>query len=226
MTPLTRPDDIRQARAGLHFALGSVARPNPVVAAWRWRYELAAAAALVAVWLVLGTAAVAALTGGVAAVVLVTAASGPRGRRYLMARAWVIVTPHRVRAGCAQAWIHSRNGKIPAVLLTVRRPFGERVYLWCRAGTSADHLSSARELLASACWADDVRVFRSPRHAHIVTLDVIRCEQPDSAAGPGQADRADAATPTLSVPSLNGSAGNGSADQIDDDGVPPRQIST
>jgi hypothetical protein len=225
MTPLARPDDIRQARAGLHFALGSVARPNPVVMAWRWRYELAVAAALVATWLVLGGVVVAALTGGLAAAVLVTAASGPRARTHLMARAWVVVTPHRVRVGCAQAWIHSRYGKIPAVLLTVRQPFGERVYLWCRAGTSADHLSSARELLASACWADDVRVFRSPRYAHIVALDVIRRGQPDTAAGPGQADWDDATMPALPVPSLNGSDGNGYAGEEDDGDMPCRQMS-
>jgi hypothetical protein len=202
-----------------------VARPNPLVAVWRWRYELAAVAALAAVWLILGGVAVATLTGGLAAAALVTAASGPRGRRFLMARAWVIVTPHRVRVGCAQAWIHSRYGKIPAVLLTVRQPFGERVYLWCRAGTSADHLSSARELLASACWADDVRVSRSPRYAHIVTLDVIRRRQPDIDVGPAQADLADTATPTVPVPSLNGSDGNGYAGEVDDDGESRRQIS-
>jgi hypothetical protein len=60
------------------------------------------------------------------------------------------------------------------ILLTTREPFGERVYLWCRAGITAGDLSASRELLAAACWADDVLVWRGDRYAHLVCLDVIR----------------------------------------------------
>jgi hypothetical protein len=224
MMPSPRPHNARQAWAGLELGLGTVARANPIVVAWRWRYELLATAGLAAVWLALGTAAASAVTAGLA-VALAAMAAVPEGRRFLVARAWCVVTPHRVRVGCAQAWIHSRNGKIPAVLFTLRQPFGERVYLWCRAGTSAGDLSSARELLAAACWADDVRVFRSPRHAHIVTLDVIRRGQPGAAAGPGPAGRVSAATPALSVPPMNGPDGDGYLNDVPDDDVRRRQIS-
>ena len=72
-------------------------------------------------------------------------------RRLLLARAWCIITPHRVRVGCAQASIHSRRGKIPIVLLTTRQPFGERVRLRCRAGTSAIDFTSAQPLLSPSC---------------------------------------------------------------------------
>jgi len=180
MMPSPRPPSARQARAGLEFALGTVDRANPAVAAWRWRYELLVAAGLAAIWIVLGVAAAAAVTGCLAAVLAATA-SLPAGRRFLTARAWCIVTPHRIRVGCAQGWIHSRGGKIPAVLLTRSQSFGERVYLWCRAGTSAEDLSSVRGLLAAACWADDVRVTRHLRYAHLVTVDVVRR---NSSAGP------------------------------------------
>jgi hypothetical protein len=224
MMPSPRPHNARQAWAGLELGLGTVARANPIVVAWRWRYELLAMTGLAAVWLALGTAAASAVTAGLA-VALAALAAVPEGRRLLVARAWCVVTPHRVRVGCAQAWIHSRSGKIPAVLFTLRQPFGERVYLWCRAGTSAGDLASARELLAAACWADDVRVSRSPRHAHIVTLDVIRRGQPGAAAGPGQAGRVSAATPALSVPPMNGPAGDGYAGDMHDDDVRRRQIS-
>src|SRR5689334_15103966 len=115
MMPSPRPRSTRQARAGLEFALGTVDRANPAVAAWRWRYELLIAAALAVIWTALGVAAAAAVTIGLTAA-LAGAACLPAGRRFLAARAWCIVTPHRVRAGCAQAWIHSRGGKIPAVL--------------------------------------------------------------------------------------------------------------
>jgi hypothetical protein len=193
MIPSPRPGSTRQAYAGMHYAIGTVARANPVVAAWRWRYELAGMAVLTAGWLVVGPVAVAAVAAVLAAALIATVAYWPWGRAFLAARAWCIVTPHRVRVGCGQAWIHSRAGKIPAVLLTRRQPFGERTYLWCRAGTSADDLASARVLLAAACWADDVRVTRSPRHAHLVMLDVIRRGQPGSPAGTLELSRVGAA---------------------------------
>lgn len=177
MMPSPRPASTRQARARLEYALGSVARANPIVAAWRWRYELAMVSALAAIWLGLATAGAIWLTAGLAGA-LAGLACFPAGRRFLAARSWCIVTPHRVRTGCAQAWIHSRYGKLPIVVLTRRQPFGERVYLWCRAGISASDFSSARKLLAAACWAQDVQVSRHARYAHLVALDVIRREPP------------------------------------------------
>ena len=98
----------------------------------------------------------------------------------------------RLRVGCAQAWIHSRDGKVPAVLLTWRQPFGERVYLWCRAGTSAEDLSSARGLLAAACWADDVRIARHPRYAHLVSVNVIRRQTSPGRPAAGASEAANA----------------------------------
>jgi hypothetical protein len=177
MTPLPRPGSTRQARAGFEYAMGTVARANALVAVWRWRHELAVAAGLAALWVKLGPTAAATLTAGLAAVLALTAGTA-RGRRFLVARWWCIVTPHRVRTGCVQAWIHSRHGKIPIVLLTRHQPFGERVYLWCRAGTSAEDFRSARTALAAACWAKDVQVRRNTRYAHVVALDVIRRERP------------------------------------------------
>jgi hypothetical protein len=60
------------------------------------------------------------------------------------------------------------------VLLTRRQPFGERVYLWCRAGTCRQDFEAARELLTAACWAQDMRVSSHPRNAQLVTLDIVR----------------------------------------------------
>src|SRR5450755_247461 len=117
MMPSLRPASTRQARASLEYAVGTVARANPIVAAWRWRYELAGAAGLAVGWMVLDSAAAAWPTAGLVAMLAITACFR-WGRRFLTARAWCIVTPHRVRVGCAQAWIHSRSGKIPIILLT------------------------------------------------------------------------------------------------------------
>ena len=216
MMPSPRPASTRQARAGLEYAFGSVARANPIVAAWRWRYELAMASALAAIWLGLATAAAIWLTAGLAGA-LAGLACFPVGRRFLAARTWCIVTPHRVRAGCAQAWIHSRYGKLPIVVLTRHQPFGERVYLWCRAGMSAADFSSARKLLAAACWAQDVQVSRHARYAHLVVLDVIRREPPAEWSGHPWYDTG---TPsgTLAVP-----APRESADDAFRLGEPPRE---
>lgn len=197
--PSPRPRSTRQAWAGREYAAGAVVRVNPVVGAWRWRYELAGAAALAAGWVALGTAAGIGLAAGLATALAFTACS-TRGRRFISARAWGVVTPHRVRVGCAQAWIHTRYGKLPAVLRTKRQPFGESVYLWCRAGTSAADFASARKLLTAACWAHDVRVSRHLRHAQLVRLDVIRREPSGEAIRAPWLASTDTARPPVSVP--------------------------
>jgi len=180
--PSPRPGNARQARAGWEYAFGTVAHANPVVATWHWRYELLGTAGLAAIWLSMSTAAAAWVTGGLVAGLTVIACF-PGGRKLLAARAWCIVTPHRVRVGCAQAWIHSRYGKLPFLMMTRSQPFGERVYLWCRAGVSAADFSSARQLLAAACWAKDVQINQHTHHAHLVALDVIRRDRPAAPNG-------------------------------------------
>jgi hypothetical protein len=88
------------------------------------------------------------------------------------------------------------------ILLTTRQPFGERVYLWCRAGTTASDFAAAREVLATACWADDVRVWRGERRAQLVCLDVIRHPRGREPGGPVQGDwtPADGLSPAPSQP--------------------------
>lgn len=148
--------------------------PNPLVLFWRWRYELILGIGLPAVLIVPGGISV--MLGTLAGITVLgcTALLYAPTRRYLVARAWCIITPHRVRVGCAQAWIHSRRGKIPVVLLTTRQPFGERVHIRCRAGTSAIDFASALPLLTAACWARDIRVSGNERFAQLMTADVIR----------------------------------------------------
>ena len=181
MMPFRRPRRGRPGWADLEFALVPVARPNPVVAAWRWRYELGLALGLPIAVIALVHA------GEVWAVLWVSVLCGVISasravRRLVVARAWCVITPHRVRTACAQSWVHSRGGKIPIVLLTTREPFGERTYLCCRAGTSPEDLVWARSRLAAACWAADIEIARHEHYAQLVRLDVIRrpgCYPPD-----------------------------------------------
>jgi hypothetical protein len=174
MMPSPRPRNTRQALAALHYALGTVARPNPLVLAWWWRYELAIGVGLPALLIALiGIRGMLDTLAAMAVLIGVATIWSP-SRHYLADRAWCVITPHRVRVGCVQGWIHSRHGKIPVVLLTTRQPFGERVHLWCRAGTCSADFASALPLLVAACWASGIRVTGNQRFAHLVMLDVIR----------------------------------------------------
>ena len=166
----------RRAEAQLLSDLNDLLRPRPRIpvlgAGWRWRYELALVAGLAAV---VGTLLYA--LGGEWTVICLSALAGvvtPPWPEPVMAAAWRIVTPHRLRSGFAKAGIQSRDGRPPFVVRTTSEPFGERVRLWCPAGTSAEDLRAARALLRTACWATDVRVIPDERHAHMVTIDVIR----------------------------------------------------
>lgn len=178
--------------SSLENALNAVARPNPIVFAWRWRYELgllvglgfgsfAIDQALGAAWLIATWIVLAAMFG-----------VWPHGRRLLVRRAWCVITAHRLRTGCAHAWIQSRRGRLPVILFTTPQPFGERVTLWCVAGTSAADLIAARDVLIAACWAADIRIIRSKNYAHMVIVDIIRrppdhppAQEPDRLSWPG-----------------------------------------
>jgi hypothetical protein len=164
--------------AGLEQITSTVARPWPTTVLWRWRYELILGLGLpTAVYALAQTlglpATILFLAPLVAAAVLLRPV-----RRFFVRRAWCVITPHRVRSGCAQARIHSRAGRLPAVLHTSRADFGERVLLWCPAGVSVEDFESARPQLAASCWAIDVQAQRSYRYAHLITVDIIRRDLP------------------------------------------------
>jgi hypothetical protein len=163
--------------ASVESALSTVARPGLISRLWHWRYELGLVAgvllAAIAIGYTLGLGWLTA-TAGATTAVLAAAMAYPASRRRMIARAWCVITPHRVRTGCTHAWIQTRDGRLPAVLYTTPAAFGERVWLWCRAGITAGDLEAARHVLRAACWASDVRVVVNDRRSHIVVLEVIR----------------------------------------------------
>jgi hypothetical protein len=150
------------------------ARPSVFTAAWRWRYEIA---------LVIGIPALLIesirTTGiGWTALAMMMVPAGifllPGGVQAVIRRFWCVVTPHRFRVGCAEALILTRTGKLPVVFLVRSLPFGERVFVWCRGGTTPHDLDDVRDGIAAACWAIAVRVQQSPRYANVAIVDVIR----------------------------------------------------
>jgi hypothetical protein len=187
--------------ASVETAVSTVARPSLPGWLWHWRYELALAtglpAAAAAIGVTLGPAWLAAVAV-TAAALLIAALAWPPARRRLIARAWCVITPHRVRTGCAHAWVQTRDGRLPVILHTTPAGFGERVLLWCRAGITAGDLEGARDILQAACWASDVRVVPNERRRHLVLLEVVRHPAPPPAARPvtpswpHRADRAEA----------------------------------
>jgi len=176
MTTRRRSRRLGEARilAGLERGLTPVTRPNLVVVIWRWRYEIALLTGLPAGAFFLIRA------GGWRWTLIAIGVLGlnlwlwPELRWWITAHARCVITAHRLRTGCAQAWIHTRHGKLPVLFWTRPTAYGEQAYLWCRAGNSVEDFEFARDLLRSACWAHEVRVARSDRYSHVVIVDVIR----------------------------------------------------
>jgi len=171
-----RPND-PSVFAGAETVLSRVARPGIIALIWNCRYELGLSIGLAVVTLASGYALGAAWLAAVAAIGLVVLAGGlayPPSRRRLIARAWCVITSHRVRAGCRHARVRTRDGRLPIILYTTSAAFGERVTLWCRAGITHGDLEAARDVLRAACRARDVRVVVSARYPHVVVLEVIR----------------------------------------------------
>ncbi|MBO3744638.1 hypothetical protein J5X84_01065 [Streptosporangiaceae bacterium NEAU-GS5] len=156
-------------------SVAPVAPPGPVTFLWRWRYEIAvlAGAPAIAVMAVRGWGAWWALAGGTATVL--TVCLWPEARRRLAARVWCVITTHRVRKAFAEGMVVTRRGKLPVIVCTRPEAFGERLWVWCRAGISPRDVEETRELIAAACWfASEVRVWRHPQRASLVVIDVVR----------------------------------------------------
>jgi hypothetical protein len=168
--------------SSLESAVREIRRPGPVESCWNWRWELgivftvAGLAGLIAASFGLIGLAAAAGAGLAASTALL---SWPPARKRIVAQAWCIITPHRIRVGCVNAWVQTRRGRLPIVMYAVPTDYGERVQLWCRAGITAADLFAARPVLAAACWAAQVRVIPSVQRAHLVTLEVIRNQYPE-----------------------------------------------
>lgn len=170
---------------------------SAVGTAWRWRTEAAVLSVLITalialsfirplsalaaslaflfhitqcpVWvscLIWGAAELAAVIG----VLLAVPATG----RFITARFWCVLARHRFQRLCWEARLHTRAGRLPAVLWVTPTKVGERLFIWCRAGISAEDFAQHTGELRAACYARDARVTRNEKWSHLVTIDIIR----------------------------------------------------
>lgn len=151
-----------------------VRRPLPTTVLWRWRYEVLLLLGIsICGWYAYRTGTVVPALLGAPVVGIVIAVIPPL-RRAVCAPVLCVITAHRVRTGLAQAWVHNRSGRLPALVWTRPTPYGEAVTLWCPAGVCERHVEAAAAILRSACWARHVFVTADPRHRHLVTVHVVR----------------------------------------------------
>jgi hypothetical protein len=166
-------------------SLGRALRPGPVtrrrpllarVAGWLVRHlpEIVLVLAAVRAWQFCA-AHIGARWTALAAVLLVTGAlSWRRSRRWLAAAAGCALTRARLRAAFAELALCRRNGRLPLILAVIPTPVGERGWLICPVGVSAEDIADEGDRLRAACIAREVRITRDRRFAALVAVDVIR----------------------------------------------------
>ncbi|HEX3650047.1 MAG TPA: hypothetical protein VHV49_16585 [Pseudonocardiaceae bacterium] len=165
----------RQARDQITELARELAQPrraNFVLAAYRWRYEIATAVlvplVLVELDRAIGPVWLGVLLAGVASMTWHWRAA----RRFVLGRFRAVVVQHRLRTAFARARVCTPDGRTPAIVWTSPKEDEIRVLVSCPAGVGVDRLHQQRELLAAACFATQVGVTRHPRHANLVVLSV------------------------------------------------------
>lgn len=170
----------REFRAlGRELRPGSPVRRRSLVArlvGWVLRHllELLLLVVLVRVW-VWSVERIGSTWTGVAAVALVAGVfAWRRSRRWVVAAFGCVVTRSRLRSALIELRLCTRSGRLPLVLALVPSVVGERVWLLCPVGVSAEDLADESDRLRSACLAREVRVTRDRRFSALVLVEVIR----------------------------------------------------
>jgi hypothetical protein len=166
-------------------ALGRELRPGPEtthrsllgrVLGWAFRHlpEILLVLLLVGLWQVtaqqIGPLWMNVLT--VAAVIGLV--SWRRSRRWLAAMVGCLLTRARLRAAFTELRLSRRSGRLPFTVALVPTVVGERVWLCCPIGVSAEDIAEETDRLRAACFARDVRVTRDRRFSALVVIEVIR----------------------------------------------------
>ena len=98
----------------------------------------------------------------------------PQPRRFIIRRAWCVLSRHRIQKVCFETRMHTRSGRLPLVLRIHPTQVGERALIWCRAGICAADFEAHTPEIAAACYARQARVEGNRRWAQLVQLDIVR----------------------------------------------------
>ena len=141
---------------------------------WRFRTELAVLmTGTIGVWELAKTVTTAWLT--LILIMSVTAVTVlPWTRRFIIRRAWCVLSRHRIQKVCFETRMHTRSGRLPLVLRITPTQVGERALIWCRAGICAEDFEAHAAEIAAACLARQARIEGSKRWAQLVQLDIVR----------------------------------------------------
>ena len=98
----------------------------------------------------------------------------PWTRRFVIRRAWCVLSRHRIQKVCYETRMHTRSGRLPLVLRIHPTQVGERALIWCRAGICAADFEAHTPEIAAACYARQARVEGNKRWAQLVQVDIVR----------------------------------------------------
>ena len=98
----------------------------------------------------------------------------PQARRFIIRRAWCVLSRHRIQKVCFETRMHTRTGRLPLVLRIHPTKVGERALIWCRAAICAADFEAHTPEIAAACYARQARVEGNRRWAQLVQLDIVR----------------------------------------------------
>jgi hypothetical protein len=98
----------------------------------------------------------------------------PWTRRFVIRRAWCVLSRHRIQKVCYETRMHTRSGRLPLVLRICPTQVGERALIWCRAGICKADFEAHAEEIAAASYARQARIGGSKRWAQLVQVDIVR----------------------------------------------------
>jgi hypothetical protein len=166
-------------------ALGRELRPGPEVRrrsvvgrlmGWVFRHlpEIIVVVLLIRGWQMTAEQVGPLWTTVLAVVVVVGLVWWRRSRCWLTAALGCMVTRARLRAAFAELRLSRRSGRLPFTVALVPTAVGERVWLCCPLGVSAEDIAEETDRLRAACFAREVRVTRDRRFSALVVVEVIR----------------------------------------------------
>lgn len=141
---------------------------------WRFRTETLTTTVLgTGTWLLAQAAGVITALIIIANLLALTLVLTP-ARRFLIRRAWCVLSRHRLQRVFFETRMHTRSGRLPLILRIHPTEVGEQALIWCRAGICFEDLEAHTGEIAAACYAREARTGRSKRWAQLVTVDIVR----------------------------------------------------